>query len=91
MPAVENHEGHADREQACDRHLSHDVEQIDGRQEPRLDEREHRHQRDKEQRGREFGDEAENIHALGVAGSIDSGIAHRTPRWAASGRSAAPW
>ena len=59
----QDHEGHADREQAGDRHLPHHVEEIDRRKEPRLDDRKQRHQRDEEQRRRESGDEAEHVDA----------------------------
>src|SRR6202042_3562263 len=58
----QNDESHADREQAGDRHLPHHVEQVDLRQEARLDDREQQHQRDEEQRRREARDEAEDVY-----------------------------
>jgi hypothetical protein len=60
-------EGHADREQAGDRHLPHHVEEIDRREEARLDHGEERHQRDEEQRRGEPGDEAKDVEASPLA------------------------
>ena len=71
----QNHEGHADREQAGDRHLPHHVEEVDRGEEPRFDDGEQHHQRDEEQGRREARDEAEDVDAS-ILGRFQPRLAH---------------
>ena len=61
MPRGQDDEGHADREQPVDRDLAHDVEQVERREEARLDDGEHRHQHEQEDQRREAGQEANDV------------------------------
>ena len=63
--AGEDDEGHADGEQAVDRDLAHDVEQVERLEEARLDDGEHGHQDQEEDQGREPGEEAEQVDLAG--------------------------
>ena len=75
----QDHEGHADRKQPGDRHLPHDVEEVDRGEEPRLDDGEQRHQHDQEDRRRETRDEAEDVEALVLGRFRRSRFGHRFP------------
>jgi hypothetical protein len=59
--AGEDDEGHADREQAVDRDLPHDVEEVQRPQEARLEQREGGHQDEQEDQRRQLGQQAERV------------------------------
>src|SRR5205823_8577351 len=65
-------EGHADRQQADDRHLPHHVEQVDRVEEARLDRGEDRHQHDEEDQRREARQQPQHVAAPGLPPGVGS-------------------
>ena len=83
--AGQDDEGHADRQQAVDRDLAHDVEQVERLQEARIEDGEHRHQHEQEDQRRKLGEKAEQVD--GGAGAPLDLTAHRR----STAHIASPW